>query len=166
MSYITAAALMALMGTRELNTLITGKLDLMVDDELLAVVIGGGDVGTFQTKNVAQAQQALTFIEQTIISMSNLMNGYLAERYALPLAPQVIEHSGLPLICSKLTKYELMLSADEQAKNDKQDAMAQLRDIAKGLITLGGNSAQAVTTSSHSRVCRPHGKSLTDGFGR
>lgn len=165
MNYITASILLTMVGKSELALITGGKLDVTVESDLLVLIINGGDTSTYNAEQIVDATAANDLITLMISSSSKLMNGYLAERYNLPLTQVLIDDSPLPAICGKLTKYELTLSPDEQVSSDRKDVMSQLRDIAKGLVTLGVKDPQ-ITGSSSARVSRARASNLTAGFGR
>ncbi|KGJ92127.1 phage protein Gp36 family protein [Colwellia psychrerythraea] len=162
MSYITSSKLIIRMGARELALVTGGKLDLSIEPEPLKAVIEASDTQAFSAEEIEDATAAKTLVESTILDASNLINGYISER--LPLSEQLINDSALPSICYKLAKHDLFITADEQATDDKKDAMQQLRDIAKGLVSLGQEDPQARTSPSTLRVAASNRPSITDGF--
>jgi len=165
MNYVTTSTLLTLIGKAELALITSGKLDVTVEPDLLVLVMQSGDTSAYNAEQIADATAANDLINVMISASSKLMNGYLAERYNLPLTQAVIDDSPLPVLCAKLTKYELTLSPDEQVSSDKRDGMSQLRDIAKGLVTLGVQDPQS-TPSNSVRVSRANTSNLTTGFGR
>ncbi|MBL4832646.1 MAG: DUF1320 family protein [Pseudomonas sp.] len=165
MNYITASILLTMVGKSELALITGGKLDVTVEPDLLVLIINGGDTSAYSAEQITDSTAANDLITLMISSASKLMNGYLAERYNLPLTQVLIDDSPLPAICGKLAKYELTLSPDEQVSSDRKDAMSQLRDIAKGLVTLGIKDPQIASTGSV-RVSRVSASNLTTGFGR
>lgn len=65
---------------------------------------------------------------------AGLIDGYLASRYALPLAstPEMVKGWALDI-----TRYRLWdEAAPEEVRRRYEDALAQLKDVAKGLIAL------------------------------
>lgn len=73
-----------------------------------------------------------------------IIDGYLRTVYTLPFAtvpPQVVE------IAAEILRYKLWgARAPEEVRRRYEDALARLRDIAKGLITLDDGSATLDTT--------------------
>lgn len=64
------------------------------------------------------------------------INGYLGSRYALPLSPvpDLVKE-----LAADITRYELWDDkAPEEVRKRYEDAIARLKDIAKGLIVLPG----------------------------
>lgn len=166
MNYITAQNLLEHLGKSELRMSIIGKLDADIDADLLSLVVTGGDITAFQAEPISEANRALTLINNAIEASTNLMNGYIPKRHNLPLASEVVASSPLPGISIKLVRYELALTINDQLSNDKKEALQQLRDIAKGLIVLGGEDPQNTAKGGTVRVSRSNQSSLTDGFGR
>jgi phage gp36-like protein len=166
MNYITATELLNSLGKSELMITVTGKLDQRLDADLLARVITGGDTAAFSAEDITVAVEAVALINNAISSASKLITPYIYERWGDTLTSDIISDSPLPLICIKLTRYELSINPSELSTNDKKDALVQLRDIAKGLVTLGSKDPQAVSSSGSVRVARSASSSLTNGFGR
>ena len=73
-------------------------------------------------------------LEEALRQASALVDGHLAGRYALPLAH-------VPTLVARLTRsiafYDLHIgAASEKAERDHKEALAVLRDIAKGNVKL------------------------------
>lgn len=73
-------------------------------------------------------------VARALADASNLIDGYLAGRYTLPL-------SAVPALvatwCAQIARYLLHVhGAPERVEADYRDAIAQLRDVAAGKLTL------------------------------
>lgn len=73
-------------------------------------------------------------VAQALADADALIDGYLARRYKTPLdAPP----SNLPRIACQLARYLILgNAADERARADYEDALAWLKDVAAGRVTL------------------------------
>jgi phage gp36-like protein len=162
--YITLIEFLISIGKSELAMLCGGRLDVIVDADVLDVVINEGDTSAFSAEQIEYAQSAKSVIEQKITASSYLMSGYIKNRHQLPLSAELIAGSPLPNICEKLAKYELMLNADEQTTKDNDAAMRQLRDIANGLLSLGESDSTSSPRSSQARAVCYRRPSITDGY--
>lgn len=67
-------------------------------------------------------------------NVTGLINGYIASRYALPLAavPDMLKAWALDIVRFRLWDEQ----APEEVRRRYDDAIAQLRDLARGLISL------------------------------
>lgn len=73
------------------------------------------------------------------LAASGLIDGYLASRYALPLAnvPAMVKGWALDIARYRLWDEQ----APEEVRRRYEDALAQLKDVAKGLIALPPDAA-------------------------
>lgn len=100
----------------------------------------------YGTDELEQRESALPAgaVSQALLDADALINGYLTSRYALPLS-SVPEN--LPQIACAIARYQLLGdAATERARNDYQDAVAWLKDVANGRVKLQSDVAQ-VTNS-------------------
>ena len=76
----------------------------------------------------------VSVVEQAIANSDAVIDGYLATRYALPMAevpPQIAK------IALQLTIYDLHIyQADPKIEQDYKDAMSMLKDIRDGKLRL------------------------------
>jgi phage gp36-like protein len=85
---------------------------------------------------VAQRESMLPAgaVDRMLSDADATINGYLANRYALPLS---VVPDNLVQVASALARYSLLGdSAIERARDDFRDAMAWLRDVAAGRVLL------------------------------
>lgn len=91
-----------------------------------------------ETESAAEADS----LTAAIADASNLIDGYLASRYTLPLAsvPEIVKGWAADIARFRLWADQ----APEQVRQRYEDAIAQLKDLAKGLLSLppGSDGAQ------------------------
>ncbi|HEC12314.1 MAG TPA: DUF1320 domain-containing protein [Acidiferrobacteraceae bacterium] len=93
-------------------------------------------------------------IDQAITDAESVIDSYLKSRYTLPLSPvpDVIK-----LHCANIARYLLMgVIANEEAETRHKEALQFLKDVARGLASLGVDDA---TTTSGVRVVTQQGES-------
>lgn len=96
----------------------------------------------YGTDELEQRESALPAgaVNQALQDADALINGYLTSRYTLPLS-SVPEN--LPQIACAIARYQLLGDATtERARNDYQDAVAWLKDVAHGRVKLQSDVAQ------------------------
>jgi phage gp36-like protein len=96
-------------------------------------------------------------VGRTLADASEVINGYAAGRYALPLSP--VPDPVRRWTCVIARYYLHGSQAPERVRKDYEDAVAALKDVAKGLIILqadgdvtpAGNAAGAAAQSAGPR---------------
>lgn len=107
----------------------------LVTADLLKLAAAAGDLSGYTAPEQAAAADALALVTRALTDASDAIDGYLAGRYAVPLAspPQAIGR-----IACDLARYFLY---DDQATDTVQkrhDAAVQFcRDVAAGKVSLG-----------------------------
>ena len=162
---ITVAAVADRIGMQELLMNLAGRVDGDLDDEVFRAVIDEADLSEFQEDMVAVATAGVARLQMAIDAATRLINGYVAKRYPNGLSPSQIDSSPLPDIALVLVKHELMVTTDEDTRNNHKAAMAQLRDISSGALSLGADDP---AKPSDARIVVGGGYSGFDwsGFGK
>jgi len=80
-----------------------------------------------------------TRVAQSLTDASDLIDGYLNRRYAVPLAEPT---PSIVAACCKIARYDLAQNGEtiptEQMRDDRRDTLMWLRDIASGKVSLDG----------------------------
>ena len=84
--------------------------------------------------DATQPDPGQPIVETALADASELVNGYAAGRYALPLAP--VPDPVRRWACVIARYYLYGNSAPERVRKDYEDAVAALKDVAKGVIIL------------------------------
>lgn len=91
-------------------------------------------------------------VDQVLADTDALIDGYMAGRYTVPLSPVP---ANLPRIACQVARYLLLDSAaDDRARQDYEDALAWLKDVAAGRVILTEAVAAATTAVSATPVTR------------
>lgn len=94
-------------------------------------------------------------IAAALVHADNIANGYIATRYALPLAGT---YDLLRTWAVSIARYFLHRDgAPDHVRDDYKDAIAGLKDIAKGVVLLPGadGASPAAAAGTHSAVIPP-----------
>ena len=88
-------------------------------------------------------------LDELIGAAERRIDGYLRKVYTLPLGADVIAGSALSEICGALVRYALYKdTATDEVTNRYKDAIAWLRDVRSGLVTLGVADAEVAETGT------------------
>ncbi|MYM80539.1 DUF1320 domain-containing protein [Duganella sp. FT50W] len=119
----------------------------------------------FGADEIAQREAALQpgAVDKALAAADALIDGYLAGRYALPLAVVPVT---LPQFAEAIARYNLLgEAATERARTDYQDALAWLRDVQSGRVQLqqaapvpGNEPATVVMVASSPAVFKRTGR--------
>lgn len=139
MAYVTPLQLAEKPGPRELAQLASSEHRAVVDAALMDLTLRDGDRSGYAADLIAQADAALARIAQAIAETSELMDGYLAARLALPLDPVPLT---LTRIARAIVRYELHKDRVTDARTDPvardyYDALKLLDAIRDGKVTVG-----------------------------
>jgi len=139
MTYATPAAILARVDADDLARAATP--DTAVDGALLSAVIerpGQSTYSGYTTAAIASARRAVATIEAAIADASGDIDGYLANRYQLPLSNVPTK---LQSLCNDLVIWRLLGGAtqgDEKSERYQrvQDALRWLERLASGALSL------------------------------
>lgn len=162
---ITAAAVIERIGTYELGNILAGRVVGDINSLALVALADSADTSSFTAEELTVAQAALDRLVLAIDAATRLINGYVAKRHPAGLSASQIANSPLPDIALVLVKHELMVTTDEDTRNNHKAAMAQLRDISSGALSLG---VEDPAKPSDARIVVGGGYSNFDwsGFGK
>lgn len=99
----------------------------------------------YSADEVSQREQALDAgaVTRALEDADALINGYLAGRYALPLATVP---TALVRVAAAIARYNLLgEAATDRAREDNKDAIAWLKDVQAGRVLLDGVPTPAGT---------------------
>jgi len=89
-----------------------------------------------------------TKISKAITDADAEINGYIATRYAVPITPATDLVKKFSKTIAVKNLWARRQRVPETVRQDYDDVVAQLRDIAKGVITLGVDPAPAESAKS------------------
>lgn len=139
MPYATVTDLLARFDAEEIAQRTDRSIPRLVTAAILTVAAAGGDLSGYTADERAAATKALALITGALNDADSEINGYVATRYAVPLAPvpPVIQR----LACD-LARYFLYDDQVTEAIQKRRDgAVAVLRDISAGKVSLGDPAA-------------------------
>lgn len=95
---------------------------------------------------VATGEMDVTVVDQELANTDAVINGYLANRYRLPLDPVPDQVTDLAL---SIAIYKLHVFApDQKIKDDYQDALRMLRDISSGAVKLDAAGVEPASSGA------------------
>lgn len=116
------------------------------------------------TDRVAGAVIDASVVNAALADADALIEGYLAARYALPVAPVP---ALLTRLAGDIARYLLHgTSAREKVREAYEDALRVLRDLADGRATLAGAAAAPASQTPAAPGGRPAYSAPTGVFGR
>lgn len=143
MPYATATDLLERFDAEELAQRTDRGVPRLVTAVMLKTAAAGSSMAAYTNEEQAATAAALVLVNKALVDADATVDGYLAGRYKVPMAsaPAVLGR----LACD-LTRYFLYDDqATETVKQRHDAAIAVLRDIAAGKVSLGadlGASAQ------------------------
>lgn len=135
MTYATAQDLLTRFDVDEITQRAAREVPRLVTVDMLRIAAEGGDLTGYTDDVRAAIAKAMDKIEAALSDAHNLIDSYLAGRFALPLSPvpQV-----LPRIACELARYYLY---DDQltdpVKQRYEGNIKFLRDVSTGTVRLG-----------------------------
>jgi len=95
---------------------------------------------------VATGEMDVTVVDQELANTDAVINGYLGNRYRLPLDPVPDQVTDLAL---SIAIYKLHVFApDQKIKDDYQDALRMLRDISSGAVKLDAAGVEPASSGA------------------
>lgn len=135
MSYATATELLDRFDAEEIAQRTDRGTPRLVAAEMLRAAAAGGDLSGYTADEQAAAVAALALINSALIDADNTVDGYLAVRYAVPLAspPPVVKR----LTCD-LARYFLYDDQATETVQKRYDAAERFfREVGAGRLSLG-----------------------------
>lgn len=140
MHYITHIQLNDRPGARELAQVAAPEHKPMVSYELMEATLLGADRSTFESDDVAIADEALARIDDAIADAQGVIDAHLLKRgYQIPFGqvPRLLTSLARAIVRYFLHKDRANLDNDDTLVRDYKDALKQLQLIADGKISLG-----------------------------
>lgn len=95
-------------------------------------------------------------VARALADADALINGYAAGRYVVPLSPVP---DNVPRLAAAIARYYLLDAANtEQSRRDFEDAVAWLKDVAAGRVTLTTAAVSATPATGGAAVTRTRTK--------
>ena len=148
MGYATETQLLDQFGEEEIaqvadeGSLVTGAL--------LRLTVDAGDRSAYSADEIAAADTALAQIQTAMTNADGLIDSYLSAKYALPLDTTPAQLTAVSLDIARYRLYDDR--ATEQVQRRFDEAIAWLKDIAKGVASLpiaaAGESTGPVESTS------------------
>lgn len=139
MTYATAANLLERFDAEEIAQRADRSIPRLVTAPMLVTAAGGGDMSGYTAPEQAAAAAVLALVDGALADADSEIDGYVATRYSVPLnpAPSIVKR----LACD-LARYHLYDDqATETIQKRRDAAVAVLRDIAGGKVSLGTTAA-------------------------
>lgn len=157
MPYITLPQLAELPGAEEFAQVATNDHQPTVDTALMDATLRGADRSAYAAADVAVADDAASRIADTIAETDQLIDGYLAIRYTLPLGlvPGILSDWARKIVRYKLHRHLHGDAKSHPIIRDYYDALRFLEQIRDGKITFGAQDPNAV---------KPDGDSSAQGI--
>jgi phage gp36-like protein len=117
-------------------------IELAISDDVLTQLTDDDNAGSADAEVVAQA----------IATADAEIDGYCAAKYAVPFAtvPAIVKALSIEISVYYLYKRR---SVPEKIEKAYEKAIARLKDISRGLLTLGVDPPPAASTSADSAEC-------------
>lgn len=135
--YITGTQLIDYIGLGELTLIVGARVKKPLNQEVFEAVLTEQPSADFLPDLVEDAIVAQARVLLSIHSAEVLITAYVTAKYENGISQAVIDDSPLPQIAAYLIKYDLMVASDEETRMNYTNAMAQLRNIKSGALSLG-----------------------------
>lgn len=139
--YITPDQLADRPGATEIAEVATPEREAIVDADLMAATLTDGDRSQWSADQIAVADATLATVQDAIDDADSLVDGYLANRYSLPLAkvPGVLVVWTRAITRYLLHKNRKSMESDDPIVRDYRDALKALGLVAAGKLSLGAD---------------------------
>lgn len=154
MSYATAANLLERFSAEEIAQRADRSIPRLVTAAMLSTAAAGGSMSGYTAPEQAAAAAALALINGALADADSAIDGYVATRYAVPLAPALA--AGVKRLACDLARYHLYDDQVTEAIQKRRDeAVAELRDIAAGRSSLGISNVGAAPSGGLVEMVAP-----------
>jgi phage gp36-like protein len=138
MPYVAPTDLLQWPGARELAEVATPESRPIIPADLLTLTITGGDRSEYDEDQQADADEALDRIQTEIENARQLIDGYLGQRYLLPLdpAPTILRTWAKDIVRYRLHK-DLQHDEKSAVYRRYKDAIKLLEQVRTGALSLG-----------------------------
>lgn len=135
MTYATAANLLERFSAEEIAQRADRSIPRLVTASMLSTAAAGGDMTGYTAPEQAAAAAVLALVNGALADADSEIDGYVATRYSVPLAPVP---SIVKRLACDLARYHLYDDqATETIQKRRDAAVAVLRDISAGKVSLG-----------------------------
>lgn len=157
MPYLLPADLYPLPGALEIAQVATPENLDVVPAELMQATLTGADRTQWPPHQVAAADAALARVNAAIADAEQLVDGYLAARYALPLAPvpTIVKAWVRALVRYALNQYRITDEQKDPIARDRRDVLKFLADVSAGKFSLGATDPQVTNPAGDVRHSAP-----------
>ncbi|MBF0370983.1 MAG: DUF1320 domain-containing protein [Magnetococcales bacterium] len=147
--YATATNLLTWIGAKELAEIATPDDLIQITPTLMRLTIQGDARDAYTQAEQDAADESLVRIEAALGDADRQIDSYLASRYTLPLAAEVITGSILPRICGDIARWLLFDNGVTKEVGERYDrAVVYLKDLQSGDAQLGEESPEVSGTSA------------------
>ena len=153
-NYCTANDILNRVDLYELFQRVSGSLTVLTE-AALSDKIQGNDMTGYSAGIQAEATTALARIDVRITDATGVINSYLGGKYTLPM---LLEFQPLISYCVDISVYYLyqsVLSEGDMVFVRYTQAMAWLKDVSSGKISLGLDTTDTTVTSSSGGITYP-----------
>lgn len=141
MTYATAADLLDRFDAEEIAQRADRSTPRLVTAELLRAAAAGENLSGWTAAEQAAAAAALALIEQALADACNTIDGYIAVRYAVPLASPPTVVGRLACDMARYYLYDDMATETIQKRHDIAERF--FRDVGAGKVSLGADLGAA-----------------------
>lgn len=137
--YVTLLQLAESPGALELAQVASTTHAAVVDAELMELTLRGEDRSAFDPDELEAADEAKARILELVDEAGGMIDGYLARRYALPLAttPGLLVTWARAIVRYKLHRDRSGDDRTDPVVRDYRDALKFLQQVAEGKFSLG-----------------------------
>ena len=129
-----------------------GGMSARVDGGLLYATAQASDRSAWSLEAQAAADAALVRLNDALVRASSHADTYMFPRYrtVMPLAPEVVQASALPSVVAAIALQRLYgTSVPEEVRKGTQWAHDYLRDLSKGVVSLGAVDVTVAQPAGH-----------------
>lgn len=129
-----------------------GGMSALVDGDLLYATAQASDRSAWSPEAQAAADVALARLNDALARASSHADTYMFPRYrtVMPLASEVVQASALPSVVAAIALQRLYgTSVPEEVRKGTQWAHDYLRDLSKGVVSLGAVDVTVAQPAGH-----------------
>ncbi|AVP97905.1 DUF1320 domain-containing protein [Ahniella affigens] len=162
MAYLTAADIAVLRDPEKVAQLCTPSHLAVVPAELMRLTLTGGARAGYPTDAIDAADAAFATVSAELAATEQLVDGYLAGRYVLPLSPVpgVLKGWVLDIVWFRLLGDRIGKPSEDSAALRYRDALRFLEQVRDGKLSLGASDPVVNDVDSEILIDAP-GRSFT-----
>ncbi|MBL4782996.1 MAG: DUF1320 family protein [Porticoccaceae bacterium] len=143
-------------GADHLTQLCAAKLGENIDSLLLTLALESADLAAYSSTDQALASDALAWVQSAIDDAGKRIDSYLMGSYTLPLSQVQIDASVLPEHAENIAYHQLMIHGPDKITEQRySEAMAWLKDVARGVAKIGGLADTEAVANTQQRLACP-----------